>query len=196
MATLTKTKKTTTKTSTPKTTAVKTVKAEKVPAKKDAAKDLADLFEDGIKDLYWAEKNLLKNMPKMHKNASSAELKKSLEDHMKETENQIKRIEDCFKELGKKPQAAVCDAMKGLLEEGKGIMEETEMGAVRDAGIIAAAQKMEHYEIASYGTLAAFAKVLGYKQSLKLLLATLEEEKKCDEHLTQIADTNLNTKAK
>ena len=166
MATLTKTKKTTTKTSTPKTTAVKTVKAEKVPAKKDAAKDLADLFEDGLKDLYWAEKNLLKNMPKMHKNASSAELKKSLEDHMKETENQIKRIEDCFKELGKKPQAAVCDAMKGLLEEGKGIMEETEMGAVRDAGIIAAAQKMEHYEIASYGTLAAFAKVLGYKQSL------------------------------
>ncbi|GAB1347273.1 ferritin-like domain-containing protein [Cloacibacterium normanense] len=135
-------------------------------------------------------------MPKMHKNASSPELKKSLEDHMKETENQIKRIEDCFKELGKKPQAAVCDAMKGLLEEGKGIMEETEMGAVRDAGIIAAAQKMEHYEIASYGTLAAFAKVLGYKQSLKLLLATLEEEKKCDEHLTQIADTNLNTKAK
>jgi ferritin-like metal-binding protein YciE len=116
MATLTKTKKTTTKTSTPKTTAVKTVKAEKVPAKKDAAKDLADLFEDGLKDLYWAEKNLLKNMPKMHKNASSAELKKSLEDHMKETENQIKRIEDCFKELGKKPQAAVCDAMKGLLE--------------------------------------------------------------------------------
>lgn len=141
MATLTKTKKTTTKTSTPKTTAVKTVKAEKVPAKKDAAKDLADLFEDGLKDLYWAEKNLLKNMPKMHKNASSPELKKSLEDHMKETENQIKRIEDCFKELGKKPQAAVCDAMKGLLEEGKGIMEETEMGAVRDAGIIAAAQK-------------------------------------------------------
>ena len=196
MATLTKTKKTTTKTSTPKINAVKTVKAEKVPAKKDAAKDLADLFEDGLKDLYWAEKNLLKNMPKMHKNASSAELKKSLEDHMKETENQIKRIEDCFKELGKKPQAAVCDAMKGLLEEGKGIMEETEMGAVRDAGIIAAAQKMEHYEIASYGTLAAFAKVLGYKQSLKLLLATLEEEKKCDEHLTQIADTNLNTKAK
>ena len=104
MATLTKTKKTTTKTSTPKTTAVKTVKAEKVHAKKDAAKDLADLFEDGLKDLYWAEKNLLKNMPKMHKNASSAELKKSLEDHMKETENQIKRIEDCFKELGKKPQ--------------------------------------------------------------------------------------------
>ena len=97
---------------------------------------------------------------------------------------------------GRAPQAAVCDAMKGLLEEGKGIMEETEMGAVRDAGIIAAAQKMEHYEIASYGTLAAFAKVLGYKQSLKLLLATLEEEKKCDEHLTQIADTNLNTKAK
>ena len=96
MATLTKTKKTTTKTSTPKTNAVKTVKAEKVPAKKDAAKDLADLFEDGLKDLYWAEKNLLKNMPKMHKNASSPELKKSLEDHMKETENQIKRIEDCF----------------------------------------------------------------------------------------------------
>lgn len=97
--------------------------------------------------------------------------------------------------MGQNPKAAKCDAMQGLMDEGKGIIEESQPGAVRDAGIIAAAQKAEHYEIASYGTLAAFAKVLGEKTCLKLLLQTLHEEKKCDKTLSGIADTNLNTQA-
>ena len=119
----------------------------------------------------------------------------AINSHLAETETHIQRLEDCFKELGKKAKAEKCDAMDGLLEEGKGIMEETEVGAVRDAGIIAAAQKVEHYEIATYGTLAAFAKVLGHKKALKLLLDTLKEEKQCDKTLSGLADTNLNSKA-
>ena len=109
---------------------------------------------------------------------SSPELKKSLEDHMKETENQIKRIEDCFKELGKKPQAAVCDAMKGLLEEGKGIMEETEMGAVRDAGIIAAAQKMEHYEIVLMVHSRSFCKSIRIQTKFKIIISHFRRREK------------------
>jgi ferritin-like metal-binding protein YciE len=170
-------------------------KAAKIPAKKDAAKDLSSLFEDGLKDLYWAEKALVKALPKMEKNASDAKLKKTIGNHLEQTRNHVTRLESCFNALGKKAQAKKCDAMQGLLDEGKSIMEETEAGSVRDAGIIAASQKVEHYEIASYGTLAAFAKVLGHKSALQELLKTLNEEKKCDELLTGIADTNLNTKA-
>jgi len=167
----------------------------KIPAKKDAAKELKDLFEDGLKDIYWAEKALTKALPKMQKNATSAKLKKAIGDHLVQTENHVKRLEDCFASLGKKAQAKKCDAMQGLIEEGKGIMEETRPGAVRDAGIIAASQKIEHYEIATYGTLAAFAKVLNEKTCLQQLLKTLGEEKKCDALLTGIADTALNTEA-
>lgn len=170
--------------------------ASKMKAKKGAAKDLKDLFVDGLKDIYWAEKALVKALPKMMKNATNAKLKDSLESHLEETKNQVTRLEDCFKAIGEEAKAEKCDAMKGLLEEGKSIMEETEVGTVRDAGIIAASQKVEHYEIATYGTLAAFAKVLDQKECLKLLLETLEEEKKCDNLLTEIADTNLNSKAK
>ncbi|MCA5006768.1 YciE/YciF ferroxidase family protein [Sphingobacterium bovistauri] len=173
----------------------KVADAGKVPAKKDAAKNLQDLFEDGLKDIYWAEKALKKELPKMEKNASSTELKKAIKGHLGETEQHIKRLEEAFKSIGKKAEAEKCDAMAGLLEEGKGIIKETKIGAVRDAGIIAAAQKVEHYEIATYGTLAAFAKVLGHKKALKLLLESLKEEKKCDEALTKLADTNLNSKA-
>lgn len=167
----------------------------KAPAKKGAAKELKDLFEDSLKDIYWAEKALVKALPTMMKNATDEKLKKAIDNHITETEEQIDRLEECFKALGKKAQAKKCDAMQGLLDEGKSIMEETEPGTVRDAGIIAAAQKVEHYEIATYGTLAAFAKVLQEEDCLKLLLATLEEEKKCDELLTKVADTNLNSKA-
>lgn len=170
--------------------------AGKVRAKPDAAKSLKDLYEDGLKDIYWAEKALYKALPKMQKNATADILKKAIVKHVKETEQHIERLEDCFKELGVKPKAEKCDAMAGLLDEGKSIMEETKAGAVRDAGIIAASQKIEHYEIATYGTLAAFAKVLGLKSSVKTLIKTLDEEKKCDELLSQLADTNLNTKAK
>ncbi|MGK6342463.1 ferritin-like domain-containing protein [Chryseobacterium sp. DT-3] len=167
----------------------------KTPAKKGAAKDLNDLFEDSLKDIYWAEKALVKELPKMQKNATDVKLKSAIEKHIAETEVHVQRLEACFEALGKKAQAKKCDAMQGLLDEGKSIMEETEPGTVRDAGIIAAAQKVEHYEIATYGTLAAFAKVLKEDGCLKNLLATLEEEKKCDELLTQVADTNLNSKA-
>lgn len=180
---------------TTKKSAPKKSPAKKIPAKKDAAKQLEDLFEDGLKDIYWAEKALTKTLPKMSKNATDEKLKKAITSHLAETETHVKRLEDCFAALGKKAQAKKCDAMQGLIEEGKSIMEETEPGPVRDAGIIASSQKVEHYEIATYGTLAAFAKVLDQKKCLDLLLKTLKEEKKCDETLTGIADTALNTKA-
>jgi len=167
----------------------------KTPAKKDAAKDLSDLFEDGLKDIYWAEKALVKALPKMHKNATEPKLKMAIETHLEETKGQVKRLEACFKALKKKAEAKKCDAMQGLLDEGKGIMEETKPGPVRDAGIIAASQKVEHYEIATYGTLAAYAKILKEKDCLKELLATLKEEKSCNDLLNKIADTNLNSKA-
>ena len=169
--------------------------AGKLPAKKDAAKELEDLFEDTLKDIYWAEKALTKALPKMIKNATSPELKKAITSHLAETQEQVTRLEEVFASMGKKAVAKKCDAMEGLLKEGTGIMEDTRPGAVRDAGIIAASQKIEHYEIATYGTLAAFAKVLGENNALKNLLKTLQEEKKCDELLTSIADTALNTAA-
>ncbi|MGE8429681.1 MAG: ferritin-like domain-containing protein [Sphingobacterium sp.] len=162
----------------------------------DAAKDLAELFEDGLKDIYWAEKALIKALPKMEKNATEEKLKKAISKHLVETEDHVKRLEQCFEILELKPKAERCAAMAGLIEEGEHIIEETEEGTVRDAGIIAAAQKIEHYEIATYGTLAAFAKVLKYNEAIQLLRETLAEEKKCDSDLTALADTNLNTKAK
>ncbi len=181
---------TTAKSSTTRTTIRKT------PAKKKAAKELKDLFEDSLKDIYWAEKALVKALPKMQKNATDEKLKNAIAHHLIETEEHVSRLEECFESMGKKAQAKKCDAMQGLLDEANSIIEETQAGTVRDAGIIAAAQKVEHYEIATYGTLAAFAKLLNEKTSLKNLLSTLEEEKKCDESLTQLADTNLNSKAK
>lgn len=188
-------KNTPAKSSAPKTATSKTATAQKTPAKQDAAKELKDLFEDSLKDIYWAEKALVKALPKMHKNATDAKLKQAISDHLAQTKNQVKRLEDCFAALGKKAEAKKCDAMQGLLDEGESIIEETKPGAVRDAGIIAASQKVEHYEIATYGTLAAFAKVLKEKKCLKYLLETLNEEKSCDELLSSIADTNLNSKA-
>ncbi|UPQ76362.1 ferritin-like domain-containing protein [Chryseobacterium nepalense] len=200
METKTPAKKTAAKTTTTTTTSKSSSKTSskstaKTPAKKSAAKELKDLFEDSLKDIYWAEKALVKALPTMMKNATDEKLKTSIENHLAETENQVVRLEECFKALGKKAQAKKCDAMQGLLDEAKSIIEETEPGTVRDAGIIAAAQKVEHYEIATYGTLAAFAKVLKEEDCLKYLLETLNEEKKCDELLTKVADTNLNSKA-
>jgi ferritin-like metal-binding protein YciE len=197
METKTPAKKTATKTTAAKTTASKTSSKStaKAPAKKGAAKELKDLFEDSLKDIYWAEKALVKALPTMMKNATDEKLKTAIENHLAETQTHVERLEECFKALGKKAQAKKCDAMQGLLDEGKSIIEETEPGTVRDAGIIAAAQKVEHYEIATYGTLAAFAKVLNEEDCLQHLLETLNEEKKCDELLTKVADTNLNSKA-
>ncbi|QDP84026.1 ferritin-like domain-containing protein [Chryseobacterium sp. SNU WT5] len=176
--------------------ATKTTSKGKIQPKKGAADQLKDFMIDGIKDLYWAEKALVKNLPKMAKNATSPHLKTAVNDHLNETKVQVKRLEDAFKALKLKPQAVKCEAMNGLLKEAKEIMEETEPGAVRDAAIIAAAQKVEHYEIASYGTMATYAKLLGEKEVLKLLLETLKEEKTCDKDLTKLAKSEINVKAK
>lgn len=178
------------------TTKKTTSKSSKAPAKQDAATDLKDFFEDALKDIYWAEKALTKALPKMEKNATHPELKKAIATHLEETQVHIKRLEECFKSLGLKPEAKKCDAMQGLLDEGKSIMEETKPGAIRDVGIIAASQKIEHYEIATYGSLAAYAKVLKEKTCLNNFLTTLKEEKNCDALLSKIADTALSTKAK
>ncbi len=167
----------------------------KTKAKPAAAKNLRDLFEDSLKDIYWAEKALTKALPKMAKNATAPELKNAFENHLTETTEQIDRLEQIFKLIGKKAVAKKCDAMAGLIEEGGSIMEETEIGDVRDAGIIAASQKIEHYEIATYGTLYAFATALDENDVSRLLLETLKEEKNADVALTQIALAHINIDA-
>lgn len=167
----------------------------KVKPKTDAAADLRELFEAQLKDIYWAEKALTKALPKMAKNASAEELVTALEEHLTVTQNQVTRLEEVFESLGKKPQAKKCEAMEGLIKEGEGIMEETEPGPVRDAGIIGACQKVEHYEIASYGTLAAFANLLEEPEAAELLLETLAEEREADETLTEVAMSSINLEA-
>ena len=168
---------------------------DKVAPKKSAAKGLSDLFEDSLKDIYWAEKALTKALPKMASNATSPNLKNALTIHLAETETQILRLEKVFELLGKKAEVKLCYAMQGLIKEGEGIMEETEIGAVRDAGIIAAAQKVEHYEIATYGTLVSFAHQLGHNEAAKLLVDTLNEEKTADQKLTGLAENKINIMA-
>lgn len=150
------------------------------------SEQLQDFFEDGLKDLYWAEKKLVKSIPKMIKNASSPELVDALKSHLQETEGQVQRLEDVFASIDTKPVAKKCDAMEGLVKEAEGIMEECDPGGMMDAGIIAAAQKVEHYEIASYGTLAAYAGILGHVEAVSLLNQTLEEEKAADDKLTEV----------
>ncbi len=167
-------------------------KAAKKAPKANAAEDLRALFEDMLKDIYWAEKALTKALPKMIKNATSEELVTALTDHLEVTKEQVARVEEVFGLIGKKPQAKKCDAMEGLIKEGEGIIEDTEPGAVRDAGIIAAGQKVEHYEIASYGTLVAWANILGEEEAADLLQLTLDEEKEADSTLTNVADNDIN----
>ncbi len=166
-----------------------------VKAKRTAAEGLRELFVDGLKDIYWAEKALTKALPKMAKNATSADLITAIENHLAETQNQVERVEEVFKAVGEKAVAKKCDAMDGLIKEGQSILEETEMGAVRDAGIIAASQKIEHYEIATYGTLRVFAEILGETQARDLLSQILDEEKNADQLLTQIAESAINIEA-
>ena len=162
-----------------------------VKAKSNAADGLRSLFEDSLKDIYWAEKALTKALPKMAKNATSEELMNAIDEHLAETEEQIVRLEKIFQSIGKKAIAKKCDAMEGLIKEGEGMMEETEKGVVRDAGIIAASQKIEHYEIATYGTLYSFATTLGETEVAELLATTLEEEKNADVTLTEIAVSTI-----
>ena len=167
----------------------------KVAPKSDAAAGLRDLFIDELKDIYWAEKALTKALPKMFKNATDKGLKDALADHLEVTKGQIERLEEVFLFLDEKAQAKKCEAMAGLIKEGDEIVESTEPGTVRDAGIISACQKVEHYEIASYGTLAAFARTLGEDDAMGLLEATLQEEKDADIGLTEIAETAINIQA-
>ena len=167
------------------------------PADKEKDKSaLLKLFTDEVKDIYWAEKHLAKALPKMAKGATSEELRGAIETHISQTETHISRLEEVFGILGVKPQAKKCDAMAGLIEEGSGILEDTEAGTMtRDAGIISAAQKVEHYEIATYGTLRVLANTLGMPDAAEILEITLEEEKATDVGLTVIAESFVNEAA-
>ena len=156
------------------------------PIKGNAPEGLHEFFIDGLKDIYWAEKALTKALPKMIKNATSPQLADALTHHLEETKGQVTRLEDVFSSVDEKPVAKKCDAMEGLIKEAGGIMEETEKGSMRDAGIIAAGQKVEHYEIATYGTLAAYAGLLGFDEAQQLLEESLAEEKAADEKLTEV----------
>ena len=155
-----------------------------------------EFFTEELKDIYWAEKHLAKELPKMSKAATSSPLKEAFLSHASQTENHISRLEDIFRVLDLKPVAKVCDAMAGLLKEAKSILEDTEKNSMtRDAGLILAAQKAEHYEIATYGTLRIFAQVMGMDDAYKILTSTLDEEKETDVLLTQIAESYVNESA-
>ncbi len=158
-------------------------------------KKLEDLFLHMLKDVYHAEKQVLRALPKMAKSTESEELRQAFETHREETVGQIERLEQVFEIVGKRPRAVPCEAMQSLIEEGKEVMEEAEDPDVMDAGVLAAAQAIEHYEIARYGTLKAWAKQLGLTEAVTLLDQTLEEEKKTDKLLSQLAVANLNRQA-
>jgi ferritin-like metal-binding protein YciE len=158
--------------------------------------NLEDLYEDLLKDLYSAEKQLVKALPKMAKNAESAELQKAFQEHLNQTVKQVDRIEKIFSELGGSPRGKKCVGMEGLIEEGNELMQEDTEPDVLDAGLIAAAQKVEHYEIASYGTARAWAEKLGYNDAAQLLQETLDEESMANEKLTQIAESHVNMEAR
>ena len=188
-------KKASAKKSPAKKSAAKKAPAKKAAPKKDAATELRELFEHGLKDIYWAEKALTKALPKMKKNATSPELQNAIATHLEETRGHVTMVEAVFESIGKRAQSEKCDAMQGLVEEADSIIKETSPGAVRDAGIIGAAQKVEHYEIASYGTLRTFAQTLGLTHSVELLEETLSEEKNADVKLTEIAVASINEQA-
>src|SRR4051794_1486884 len=158
-------------------------------------KDLNDLFHDTLKDIYYAEKQILKALPKMAKAASSDKLRAAFEKHHGETEGQIERLEEIFELLGKPARGKKCDAIEGILDEGKEIMEEYTGAPALDAGLLASAQAVEHYEIARYGTLKSWAAKLSMASAVRLLDQTLAEEKKTDDTLSQIAETAVNAEA-
>jgi ferritin-like metal-binding protein YciE len=156
---------------------------------------LNELLAEELKDIYSAEKQLLRAMPKMAKKATSPELKTALQEHLEVTKRQIERLEQVFQSLGKPAKAKTCKAMQGLIEEATEIMEEDADDAVLDAGIIAAAQKVEHYEIASYGTVRTWARLCGAEEAAGLLQETLDEEGEADQRLTQLAESIVNPEA-
>jgi ferritin-like metal-binding protein YciE len=148
---------------------------------------IEELFIDELKDLYSAEKQITKSLPKLAKAATSPELRDAFEAHLKETFGQIERLEKAFEILGKSPRGKTCNGMKGVLEEGAEVLEETDKGSVRDAALISAAQRVEHYEMAGYGCVREYAKLLGQKEIAQLLDETLAEEKAADSKLGQVA---------
>ncbi len=157
---------------------------------------LEKLFTDSIKDIFWAEKALVKALPKMQKSATSPELAQAIGKHLEETKEQVARLEQVFELLGQAARGKKCDAMEGLLKESDSIIEETEDGsATRDVGIIMAAQKVEHYEIATYGSLVQLANTLGMSKVANILAKTLTEEKAADETLTSVAENSVNYEA-
>ncbi|WP_121356538.1 YciE/YciF ferroxidase family protein [Flavisolibacter nicotianae] len=187
---------TTTKTAGKSSGAAATSRRTNGAAQKSDETMLNELFLDELKDIYWAEKHLTKALPKMRKAATSQELAAAFENHLAETEGQIKRIESVFELLGMAAKAKKCDAMEGLVKEAQSLMEELPKGSmVRDAGMIIAAQKVEHYEIAAYGSLVQLAKTMGKNNIANLLLATLNEEKNADQLLTQLAESGINVGA-
>jgi len=180
----------------------KTAPVKKQPVKKEMqikntfpVKDsrLMEFFYGELKDIYWAEKHLVKTLPKMAKAATSVELKAAFTAHLAETKVHCERLEKVFGIINMKAQAKKCEAMEGIIKEGAGIIEETEAGtATRDVGLIFAGQKVEHYEIATYGGLVQLAKTLGLEDCADIMLQSLNEEKKADEGLTDIAENNIN----
>ncbi|MCE9531527.1 MAG: ferritin-like domain-containing protein [Planctomycetes bacterium] len=158
-------------------------------------KSLHDLYVDELKDLYNAEHQLLKALPKMAKAASAPELQEAFTSHLEETRGQVERLEQIFLKLDESPKGKKCKAMEGLLEEGKDVMEEDMETSVKDAALIAAAQRVEHYEMAGYGCVRTFAQLLGYDEAVELLQETLDEEGAADKKLTELAETVINIAA-
>lgn len=161
-----------------------------------AEKQLDDLFYDTLKDIYFAERQILKALPKMARAASNEKLKAAFEKHKEETQGQIERLQEIFELLGKRAQGKTCEAIQGIIAEGEEIMEDFKGSPALDAGLISSAQAVEHYEMARYGTLKALAEQLGHKQAVQLLDATLKEETKTDADLSSLATASLNASGK
>ena len=175
-------------------TSKKMVTSQQEPKKNDSR--LEEFFHDEVKDIYWAEKHLVKTLPKMQRAASSSDLKSAFVEHLEVTKGHVARLEEVFGILGKKPQAKKCDAMEGITKEGESIIEDTDAGtSTRDVGLILAAQKVEHYEIATYGGLTQLAKTLGYNEIASILETTLAEEKEADVNLSTLAENTINESA-
>ncbi|HEY8549976.1 MAG TPA: ferritin-like domain-containing protein [Vicinamibacterales bacterium] len=156
---------------------------------------LSDLFQNELRDVYDAEKQILKALPKMAKAAGNEELREMFQTHLEETQNQVQRLEQIFESLDLKPRGKHCAGMAGIIEEGKELLEEDGEDSVLDAGFVAAAQRVEHYEITAYGSLMAWAKLLGYNEALQLLQQNLAEEKATDKKLSALAESSVNRQA-
>lgn len=158
-------------------------------------KTMNDMFLHFLQDVYYAERQILKALPKMAKAAQSEKLRQAFTQHREETQGQVDRLQQVFEQVGKRARGTTCEAIQGLIEEGEDVINEFEQGAVRDAGLAACAQAVEHYEMARYGALIAWAKACGLNEAVSLLEETLAEERKADGLLSQIANSDLNTQA-